>query len=137
VDWASLLVAGEYRNAEVRYFFLPLVDFPKLPRYGLRSRCVSTSSYLTFMFHQNRLFRLSLRFVNDAGCANHRDLFQEFADLYGIDAARQNAFTLRGKKVTLHVGNYPRDHYPWDASLYGTLVEFAKTGAPSYAGQPW
>jgi hypothetical protein len=87
---ASMPVAGEFKTAEVRYFWVPTAQFPppnthNSPFEALRAfqPCWGArSSYMTFLFARNELFRISTRFFWD--CPERVAAASSFADAYSI-----------------------------------------------------
>jgi len=140
VEWDILPQAMEYNSVEVRYFWKILADVPKLKEYGIYNPCISPSSYITFLFKDRALFRISLRFINDNSCPDHQLVLDEFAELYNVSPVvrnRHRSFKLVGREVTLVGGDYKLEPFPWDIKLRGTLIELVKKESPRYVGQDW
>jgi hypothetical protein len=115
VTWANLPVAGEYKGADVRYFWLPLAEFQvagpgaflynALPAF---QPCWIGQSYITFEFAKQKLVHLSVRLLLD--CARHTELLQEFAKGFSIPSFNANgpvAFQVKLNAVTVagYTGN--------------------------------
>ncbi len=79
VAWATLPVAGEYKQQEVRYFFHRFGDDPVLGKFIDADRCVSPDSYLTFLFVGGRLFRISFRFLKTPQCGDYAETLSRLA----------------------------------------------------------
>ena len=70
VTWNSLPAASEYPE-DVRYFWTRLAGSQDLQ--SAISSCAGANSYIVFLFRTRGLFRLSYRFVPDAGCPDPSD----------------------------------------------------------------
>jgi hypothetical protein len=79
-SWLQLPVAGEFRRNEVRYFFQSTRQL--MPNWSALG-CVSAKSYILFMFESQELVGLSIRFLGDNECPNHRAWLEHFAGLVG------------------------------------------------------
>jgi hypothetical protein len=83
LDPKTLPRAGEYLTGDVRYLWIPIsqsADFRDF--YGLAARCLNdTLDYVTFLFHEDSLIRISYRLYGPAmrGCRARRGLFPELA----------------------------------------------------------
>lgn len=89
VSWSSLPVAGEFKSAEVRYFWVNVSTFPlpsspdsALEAFRSWSSCWKGQSYITFLFLEGKLFRISLRLLSD--CGEREALLRSFADEFGL-----------------------------------------------------
>jgi len=81
--------AGEYRSADVRYFWLYLKDFRNadggkellgnLP--GVEG-CLQGGSYITFLFSADSLMRISVRLTPD--CPTRQEMFRQLAQRYNL-----------------------------------------------------
>jgi hypothetical protein len=104
---ASLPVAGEFRTAEVRYYWVHAHQFPSpaSPGSGFEPFRVfeecwqAKASYVTFLFTQNQLMRISVRFFGD--CANRTEDAKAFAGSYLIPAISEPG-NLRFRKTFSH-----------------------------------
>jgi hypothetical protein len=109
VSWEKLPMAGEYKGADVRYFWLPLADFPTAgPKASLYDvlpafhACWSGQSYITFEFAKQQLVHISVRLLSD--CTQHRDLLRQFAKDFSISRFNENgpvAFQVKVNVVTV------------------------------------
>jgi hypothetical protein len=95
VSWANLPVAGEYKGADVRYFWVTLAEFPTTgPGTSLYEAlaafhaCWSGQSYITFEFVKQQLVHLSVRLLPD--CTRHNELLQQFAKGFSIFSFNAN-----------------------------------------------
>jgi hypothetical protein len=89
--------AYEYTTDDVRYFWLSVSQIPDFQAFYqsascLRNRAASyrdsegrqDSDYATFLFHENALFRISVRFYgqNEPGCPERSNVLPELAERY-------------------------------------------------------
>lgn len=77
--WAVLPTAGEYRGSDVRYLWSYFKDLSVRPVWG--QDAVSTSSYVCFLFEEEKLFRVSLRFFQTENIPKHSAVLDYFANL--------------------------------------------------------
>ena len=126
--WAGLPVAGEYKVTEVRYFWQTLNNFSGLPFEDIYGDCIAGSSYLTFLFDESGLFRLSLRLMSD--CQIRNEVLRRVAESVGAPIKPIDGgflFRLQGRE-TVFTGVAGHDV----ASL-----EWTRDGAPKHEGQSW
>lgn len=123
-NFSSLPIAGEYKTAEVRYFWQNIKNFPQFPNHELFTTCDSGSSYVCFLFDKNGLFRISLRLMND--CKVRKEVVRQVAEIYGLE---MKAESFR--------------HQNGDVIFYGangndlSQLEWVRRGSPKYSGQDW
>lgn len=126
----SLPVASEFKSAEVRYFWVytaqfPPPDAPNTPFEALRAfqGCWGGhNSYVTFLFAQNQLIRISTRFFWD--CPDRQIEAEGFADSYSIPKGDGNgniAFSRQLSQSTIEIA----------ISEGGTAVDVFKNGSPA------
>jgi hypothetical protein len=127
--WSTLPGAGEFHTAEVRYF---LVNLTKLPTTGLAAvlyqalpsihSCWNGQSYMTFLFAQQKLIRISVRLLPD--CVQRNKLLRDFAEAYSIPNFNP-AERVRFQEVldTATVAGHSDDA--------STSIEFFLNGSPS------
>jgi uncharacterized caspase-like protein len=113
--YKALQIAREYQHEEVRYLVVNIRDLPEWREFLTVDGCMSSQSYVAFLFRQTILFRASVRFHLDAACRNY-------------DAAIAKLKTL--------------PHAPeiktFDRSAYGfAIFEFIKPGIASSDGDIW
>lgn len=116
--------AYEYTTDDVRYFWLPFAKFPEFqalypnqsgscfqnhPAWYRDSEGRQNSDYATFLFHENALFRISVRFFGQTvpGCADRSIVLPELAERYGMP-------------VLGTVGQWRLDWETAHASLFGS-----------------
>ena len=91
----NMPVAAEFHASEIRYFWTYTAQFPSPNARGsvfeslspLRECWGTPSSYVTFLFSENRLVRISVRFFGDCGARDQAA--KAFADSYHIPAVRR------------------------------------------------
>jgi hypothetical protein len=91
--------AYEYATDEVRYFTLLVSQIPDFQAFYQSTICLRNrepsyrdsdglhdSDYVTFLFHENALFRISVRFEGQTqpGCPDRRNVLPELAESYGM-----------------------------------------------------
>lgn len=89
---ADLPVAKEFHSSEVRYFWKYTTQFPSPAAPGsplesllpLQACLGSSNSYITFLFFQNQLVRISVRCFGP----NREQQAKAFADAYHLPVAR-------------------------------------------------
>lgn len=81
---SSLPIASEYKSSEVRYFWVPLQQFPAGPPNDLLytalsefHACWSGQSYITFLFANSHLVHISVRLYSD--CVGRTQVLQQLA----------------------------------------------------------
>ncbi|MBP2231210.1 hypothetical protein J2847_004522 [Azospirillum agricola] len=105
VQSASLPIAGEYKNNEVRYFWKyfsedtvvasMILKIPKGP-------CLSPQSYLTFLFLDDSLFRISFRLYRKDGCSDYRSVVENLrSKIFGKSS-------VSGHVVVTHSDDYTK-----------------------------
>lgn len=86
--WGELPRANEYRTGEVRYFWRPLAEMPDFQLlFDEKRECLDPrQDYVTFLFHEERLFRISFRLwgANKRGCRDRQTLFPDLARRYSM-----------------------------------------------------
>ena len=95
-DLANMPVADEFHDSEIRYFWMYTSEFlpPAAPGSFFTSlspfqQCwASRSSYVTFLFSEDRLTRVSVRFFDD--CKVRDEAAKAFADSYHLPLVRRN-----------------------------------------------
>ena len=99
VEWSSLPVAREYKNDDIRYFWVHISNFLNVRYYNIFSRivsiyplsrlpsCISEPSYIVFLFKQRYLFHISLRAIADRKCNDYSNLFLGFTDYFKLPIA--------------------------------------------------
>jgi hypothetical protein len=138
VEWDALQPAGEYKSAEVRYFWVPLSQFvgnagEGLPYGQLYTQCDSSKtsqSNVVFLFTRTGgLFRVSLRFYPD--CANGSEVVRQVASQYGLalkQDGQSSIFEWVGKRVVFAgVADVSLPRVP--------ALEWVARDAPKFAGQ--
>jgi hypothetical protein len=132
-----LPVAEEFKPAEVPYFWVPTTEFAPPSQNGSPFEALrafqacwggKSSSYVTFLFAQNLLTRISVRFFSD--CTGRRALAQTFADSLFIPATgRTDSLGFRKvlSKSTIEI-RLGRD---------ATTVEIFRNGSPEPAAKWW
>jgi hypothetical protein len=116
----SLPIAGEYKNAVVHYYAVPMKSVAGLLNLGE----YSDSSAIFFMFQDDKLFRISLRFLNDPTCPNHEAIYNAFAGNNG-GAVR----FLYGNRKTFRVDG-ANDYLIGQLSLDGVFMTFIQNNSP-------
>jgi tetratricopeptide (TPR) repeat protein len=102
-DISNLPIAGEYEAVEVRYLLSYLKEEQDAWPFSL-SACLQESAYVTMLFHENALFRLSFRFMpGRESCPERSKLIDGFAQRYGLLTVGPDA-ERRFKYETSHVG---------------------------------
>jgi hypothetical protein len=94
LNWEVLPVAGEYKPADVRYFIAPLSACPTSQQFGH----FSAKSYLCALFLKDRLFCVSLRFMDDTDVRDHTFVLNDFVAKYDLP------------KIDDHTYRYKEDH---------------------------
>jgi hypothetical protein len=116
----ALPIAGEYKNAVVHYYTVPMKSVAGLRDLGE----YSDSSAIFFMFQNDKLFRISLRFLNDPTCPNHEPIYDAFAGNNG-GAVR----FLYGNRKTFRVDG-ENDYLIGQLSLDGVFMTFIENNSP-------
>ena len=81
----TLARAWEYHVAEVRYFWRWLRELPDFNVFAKNSACLTVESYGLFMFHDERLFHIAFRILNnDKKCLAREHFLDDFAGRYGL-----------------------------------------------------
>jgi hypothetical protein len=119
-NYDSLPIAGEYSNAVVRYYSVPMKSVAALRDLG----GYSDSSALFFMFKNDKLFRISLRFLNDPSCQNHAPIYDAFVANNGA-ALR----FLYGNRKVFRVDG-PDDYLIGALSIDGVFMTFIQNNSP-------
>ena len=75
-SWDALPRATEYKETDVRYYWVPLTSLPVVlsaivPSGSLRDHCVDPSSYISFFFREQKLFHISVRFYKGQTCSSY------------------------------------------------------------------
>jgi hypothetical protein len=120
-----LPVAGEYKQAEVHYLRVDLKSMASLPKFG----AYSDSSALFFMFRKDKLFRISLRFLNDPTGQNHEPIYNAFAANNG-GAVRY--LYGNGKTFRVDSGN---GYLIGQHSIDGVFMTFIQNNSPLSEGE--
>jgi hypothetical protein len=77
--------AWEYHFSEVIYFWRWLRELPDFNVFAKDSVCLAAESYGLFMFHDERLFRIVFRILNnDNKCDARQHFIDDFAAKYGL-----------------------------------------------------
>jgi hypothetical protein len=98
-SWASLPKAGEYLNDDVRYFWVPLLGIPTISSTILnpsltQGHCIDPQSYVSFMFKDQKLFTISIRFARSVQCGDYDWVFDS---LFGGPARSHTIQTRQGE----------------------------------------
>lgn len=95
VVWSTLPVAPEYHTAEVRYFWVLLSQFSEEGEQATFKEplkafapCWGGQSYVTFLFSEALLTRISIRLYPD--CTKRVALLRQFAQTFGISPFADN-----------------------------------------------
>jgi tetratricopeptide (TPR) repeat protein len=81
----NLPTAWEYRTSEVRYFWRWITELPDFYIFTNNEECMVKSSYVVFMFHDERLFRIVVRVLNDGKkCPSRERFIDDFAARYRL-----------------------------------------------------
>jgi tetratricopeptide (TPR) repeat protein len=98
-DISQLPRAFEYSTDDVRYFTRLVSEIPDFQTFYQSASCLrdhppsyrdsqqrQDSDYATFLFHENALFRISIRFFGQTqpGCPDRSNVLPELAEGYGI-----------------------------------------------------
>ena len=119
--WQELPVADEYKGADVRYFFKYLNEAENVPR--LWGGKFSQSSYICFLFYQAKLFRISLRFMNDSSCPSHDQVFDHVATISYAETESLGdgqRFNIQSSKVLFH----------GFSDSQGVIIDIIQNGSP-------
>lgn len=78
--WGALPVAGEYPGDDIRYLWvglpsLPIISSAIIPDILQPGQCIDPQSYITFLFHQNKLVSISIRLFRSPRCSSYQWLF--------------------------------------------------------------
>jgi hypothetical protein len=78
--WGALPVAGEFPGEDVRYLWvglpnLPIISSAIIPNSLQPGQCIDPQSYITFLFHQNKLVSISIRLFRSPQCSSYQWLF--------------------------------------------------------------
>jgi hypothetical protein len=127
VAWSALPVAPEYRTTEVRYFWIHLSEFSGEGEQGAFKQplqvfapCWNGQSYVTFLFTEQLLTRISVRLYPD--CTQRVTLLHQFAQSFGISPindAGPNAFQVILATTTI-AGQISRDAVALDVFSNGS-----------------
>lgn len=76
-SWDSLPRAGEYKSADVRYFWvylnsLPVVQSALANLQGGAPHCIDPQSYIAFFFKDHRFFHSSIRLFRSEQCNSYK-----------------------------------------------------------------
>ena len=129
-DVAALPVAGEFKTADVRYFWVNTAQFPPPDAHAssfepmriFQSCWESHNSYVTFLFTGNGLFRISTRFFWD--CPNQITLGKDFAALYLAQDVSDNHGSLFRRVLA-------NDSIDLSFSDQAVAVDVYKNGSPT------
>lgn len=81
----DLTVAWEYGTGnKVRYLWNWMKKIPAFGRFHRGIPCLKERGYVTFLFHEDRLFEVSVRFMASDNCNERKEIMDKFADEFGI-----------------------------------------------------
>jgi tetratricopeptide (TPR) repeat protein len=120
----ALPIASEYHTGEVRYFWRYFHQLPPFEFSQAELPCISGKSYVTFMFFQNHLFRISVRYINTPDCQNHNQALEWFTSLFHIPLATIRLEEGRvGQRFQMESRNISAFGM---TTSYATLIEFLR-----------
>lgn len=82
--------AWEWRTTTVPYLFRgPLGDLPDFKDFVKAEKCLANSSMAIFMFHEDKLFQIVVRFLKDPNnqCLARDNAIDDFADRYDLQVS--------------------------------------------------
>jgi tetratricopeptide (TPR) repeat protein len=83
--------AWEYHSSKVIYFWRWLRELPDFNVFAKDAACLAAESYGLFMFHDERLFRIVIRILNnDNKCVARQQFIDDFAAKYGLTVLGSN-----------------------------------------------
>jgi hypothetical protein len=130
VNWSALPIATEYKRDEVRYLWKYLTAFPNVRKFTEGNGCISQSSYIVFLFKNQKLFRISIRFLNDSACRNYEIILHQYANSIGASLELANS----GKRFDYED---KRIHLFGKVFNNGAVIEFIKLGVADSDGNIW
>jgi tetratricopeptide (TPR) repeat protein len=122
--WTDLRVAREYSGHDVRYVVVPINEVT-MSTFGVDA--VSKYSYACLLFEDGKLFKIALRFLNDAKVKDHQAVFDAVARSFGMDPADiadGQRITARSQRVMLE----------GTRNSHGTFIEFSLIDSPKPQG---
>ncbi|CAF0919564.1 unnamed protein product [Didymodactylos carnosus] len=78
--WEQLPRADEYKQDVVKYFWLKLSEFKdQITKFVPPNMSINESSYVCFLFFDQKLFRISIRLFHDGRHHNYDEIIEAYA----------------------------------------------------------
>ncbi|CAF2614297.1 unnamed protein product [Rotaria sp. Silwood2] len=120
VEWNILPVAIEYKENEVRYFCVPLHDFPDPTKFVPPNTYVSSSSYACFLFTNGKLFRTSIRLIHDDQARNYKNVTEAYAHAVNTPVFSDGTFHYEDERI-FYYSSFQSDHTVIETILKGCV----------------
>jgi hypothetical protein len=80
INWNTLPVADEYKHDIVKYIWPKLSDFgDQITKFIPPNTTINQSSYICFLFFEQKLFHISIRFFFDQTHSNYNGIVEAYA----------------------------------------------------------
>jgi hypothetical protein len=89
-----LPIAEEFTDVQVRYMWQHLIDEPKILTILHGVKCVSSGSYIAFLFAENELFRISIRLKID-NCTDYDEAVKRLEESITVDESDEGASIIK------------------------------------------
>ena len=126
-SWDDLPIAYEYKEDDVRYFFVALDEFPDSTKFAPPHTYFSSSSRVVFMFTNEKLFRISIRLIHDDRASNYKEITEAYARAVNTPTRTDGTFHYEDDRI-FYYSSFQEDH---------TVIETILKGCVKPNGEFW